>query len=60
MEINQPPTVHELRKDLFMFKELIEVYQQWQDQEAAHPLIQACEQRIAQIRVQALLLGLEL
>jgi len=60
MEINRPPSVHELRKDLFMFKELIGVYQQWQDQEAAQPLIQAYEQRIAEIRTQALLLGLQL
>lgn len=60
MEINRPPSVHELRKDLFMFKELIEVYQQWQDQEAAQPLIHAYEQRIAEIRTQALLLGLQL
>ena len=60
MEINRPPSVHELRKDLFVFKELIGVYQQWQDQEAAQPLIEACEQRIATIRVQALLLGIQL
>jgi len=60
MDINRPPSVHELRKDLFMFKGLIEVYQQWQDQEAAQPLIQAYEQRIAEIRTQALLLNLQL
>ena len=60
MDINRPPSVHELRKDLFMFKQLIEVCSQWQDQEAAQPLIQAYVQRITEIRVQALLLGLHL
>lgn len=60
MDINRPPSVHELRKDLFMFKELIDIYSEWQDQEAAQPLIQAYKQRIDEIRTQALLLGLQL
>ncbi|GEK52377.1 hypothetical protein HVE01_30980 [Vreelandella venusta] len=60
MITRQSPSIHELRKDLYKFQELIALYHRWQDQEAAQPLIQAYEQRIREIRVQALLLGLSL
>jgi len=60
MDINRPPSAHELRKDLAMFKELIGIYSQWQDQTAAAPLISTYVQRIREIQVQALLLGLQL